>query len=202
MKKNLPLILSICALVVAIAAVVLPFAMPSCCEKASSEEAVEAAAAKTVVYFNLDQVLSRYDMAIKLQEDFEKKAKSIDQDITRRRTKLENEDKELTDKLNKGLMTRSTAEVKYNELQKKVASFQQYGQQKQQELAEEQQVMINNIANAVGEYVKKYNEVKGYDVILSTQGDLLSSPVVCGDAALDITEELIAGLNEDYKAAK
>ena len=202
MKKNLPIILSVCALVVAVAAVVLPFVMPCCGEKSSSSEAAESAAASSVVYFNLDQVLSRYDMAIKLQADFEKKAQSIDQDLTRRRTKLENEDKELTDKLNKGLMTRSTAELKYNDLQKKVANFQQYGQQKQQELAEEQQVMINNIANAVSEYVKKYNEVKGYDVILSTQGDLLSSPVVVGDATLDITEELIAGLNEEYKASK
>ena len=125
-----------------------------------------------------------------------------DQEITRRRTKLENEDKDLSDKLNKGLMTRSTAEVKYNELQKKVADFQQYGAQKQNELAEEQQVMLNNIANAVMEYVQKYNAVKGYDLVLATQGALLSTPVVTGDSALDITEDLIKGLNEEYNSSK
>ena len=164
MKKNLPLILSICSLVAAIAALVCVFVLP----------AKTAPAA----------------------------AKSVDQEVTRRRTKLENEDKDLADKLNKGLMTRSTAEVKYNELQKKVADFQQYAQQKQAELAEEQQVILNNIANAVMEYVQKYNAQKGYDLVLATQGALLSTPVVTGDAALDITEDLIKGLNEEYNSSK
>ena len=202
MKKNLPLILSICSLVAAIAALVCVFVLPAkTAPAAETGEPVETVSTGTV-YFNLDQVLARYDMSIKLQADFEKKAKSVDQEVTRRRTKLENEDKDLADKLNKGLMTRSTAEVKYNELQKKVADFQQYGQQKQAELAEEQQVILNNIANAVMEYVQKYNAQKGYDLVLATQGALLSTPVVTGDAALDITEDLIKGLNEEYNSSK
>ena len=189
MKKNLPLILSICSLVAAIAALVCVFVLPAkTAPAAETGEPVETVSTGTV-YFNLDQVLARYDMSIKLQADFEKKAKSVDQEVTRRRTKLENEDKDLADKLNKGLMTRSTAEAKYNELQKKVADFQQYAQQKQAELAEEQQVILNNIANAVMEYVQKYNAQKGYDLVLATQGALLSTPVVTGDAALDITED-------------
>ena len=202
MKKNLPLILSICSLVAAIAALVCVFVLPAkTAPAAETGEPVETVSTGTV-YFNLDQVLARYYMSIKLQADFEKKAKSVDQEVTRRRTKLENEDKDLADKLNKGLMTRSTAEVKYNELQKKVADFQQYAQQKQAELAEEQQVILNNIANAVMEYVQKYNAQKGYDLVLATQGALLSTPVVTGDAALDITEDLIKGLNEEYNSSK
>ena len=202
MKKNLPLILSICSLVAAIAALVCVFVLPADTTPAAEVEQSEQSVSTGTVYFNLDQVLARYDMSIKLQADFEKKAKSVDQEITRRRTKLENEDKDLSDKLNKGLMTRSTAEVKYNELQKKVADFQQYGQQKQAELAEEQQVILNNIANSVMEYVQKYNAQKGYDLVLATQGALLSTPVVTGNAALDITEEIIKGLNEEYNSKK
>lgn len=202
MKKNLPLILSICSLVAAIAALVCVFVLPADTTPAVEVEQSEQSVSTGTVYFNLDQVLARYDMSIKLQADFEKKASSVDQELTRRRTKLENEDKDLADKLNKGLMTRSTAEVKYNELQKKVADFQQYGQQKQAELAEEQQVILNNIANSVMEYVQKYNAQKGYALVLATQGALLSTPVVTGNAALDITEELIKGLNEEYNSKK
>ena len=202
MKKNLPLILSICSLVAAIAALVCVFVLPADTTPAAEVEQSEQSVSTGTVYFNLDQVLARYDMSIKLQADFEKKASGVDQELTRRRTKLENEDKDLADKLNKGLMTRSTAEVKYNELQKKVADFQQYGQQKQAELAEEQQVILNNIANSVMEYVQKYNAQKGYDLVLATQGALLSTPVVTGNAALDITEELIKGLNEAYNSKK
>ena len=202
MKKNLPLILSICSLVAAIAALVCVFVLPADTTPAAEVEQSEQSVSTGTVYFNLDQVLSRYDMSIKLQADFEKKASGVDQELTRCRTKLENEDKDLADKLNKGLMTRSTAEVKYNELQKKVADFQQYGQQKQAELAEEQQVILNNIANSVMEYVQKYNAQKGYDLVLATQGALLSTPVVTGNAALDITEEIIKGLNEEYNSKK
>ena len=202
MKKNLPLILSICSLVAAIAALVCVFVLPADTTPAAEVEQSEQSVSTGTVYFNLDQVLARYDMSIKLQADFEKKASGVDQELTRRRTKLENEDKDLADKLNKGLMTRSTAEVKYNELQKKVADFQQYGQQKQAELAEEQQVILNNIANSVMEYVQKYNAQKGYDLVLATQGALLSTPVVTGNAALDITEEIIKGPNEEYNSKK
>ena len=202
MKKNLPLILSICSLVAAIAALVCVFVLPADTTPAAEVEQSEQSVSTGTVYFNLDQVLARYDMSIKLQADFEKNASGVDQELTRRRTKLENEDKDLADKLNKGLMTRSTAEVKYNELQKKVADFQQYGQQKQAELAEEQQVILNNIANSVMEYVQKYNAQKGYDLVLATQGALLSTPVVTGNAALDITEEIIKGLNEEYNSKK
>ena len=197
MKKNLPLILSICSLVAAIAALVCVFVLPADTTPAAEVEQSEQSVSTGTVYFNLDQVLARYDMSIKLQADFEKKASGVDQELTRRRTKLENEDKDLADKLNKGLMTRSTAEVKYNELQKKVADFQQYGQQKQAELAEEQQVILNNIANSVMEYVQKYNAQKGYDLVLATQGALLSTPVVTGNAGLHITREIIEGLSEE-----
>ena len=73
---------------------------------------------------------------------------------------------------------------------------------KQQEMAEEQQVMMNQIANAIAEFVKEYNQTHQYAMILSTSGNILSTPVVCGDARLDITEDLLAGLNAAYIKTK
>ena len=201
MKKT-PLILSICALVLACAALVLnivPFNKASQAE-AAAEEA--EAAAINIAYFCVDEVVAGYQMAIDLNASFEKKANGINDDLERRNKKLENEQKELADKLNKGLVTRSTAEVQYGKLQEKVASFQQLLQQKNNELAEEQQVMLNNVANAIGEYVKKYNEQKRFTMIFSTTSGLLSQPVVDADAALNITAELIEGLNKEYQDTK
>ena len=203
MKKT-PIILSICALVVAAAALVLnivPFNKASKAEAEAEAEQAEAAAVN-IAYFNIDEVVAGYQMAIDLNASFEKKAKSVNDDLTRRNNKLENEQKELADKLNKGLVTRSTAEVQYGKLQEKVASFQQLLQQKNNELAEEQQVILNNIANAVGEYVKKYNEEKGYTMIFSTTSGLLSQPVVDAEAGLNITADIIEGLNAEYAASK
>lgn len=201
MKKT-PLILSICALVLACAALVLNVVPFNKATKAEAEAEAAEAAAGNIAYFCVDEVLAGYQMAIDLNAAFEKKAKGVNDDLERRNKKLENEQKELADKLNKGLVTRSTAEVQYNKLQEKVASFQQLLQQKNNELAEEQSVMLNNIANAIGEYVKKYNEEKGYTMIFSTASGLLSQPVVDADPALNITSELIEGLNNEYQASK
>jgi outer membrane protein len=73
---------------------------------------------------------------------------------------------------------------------------------KQQEMAEEQQVMMNQIADAISEYVKAYNETHNYALILATAGNVISTPVVTGDPRLDITEELLSGLNAAYIKTK
>ena len=200
--KQTSTILSICAVILAAAALVLTIVPVNKADKAEAAAEEAEAAAANIAYFVVDEVVSNYQMAIDLNASFEKKAKGINDDLERRNKKLENEQKELADKLNKGLVTRSTAEVQYGKLQEKVASFQQLLQQKQNELAEEQSVMLNNVANAIGEYVKKYNEEKGYTMILSTTSGLLSQPIVDADASLNITAEIIEGLNNEYQASK
>ena len=201
MKKT-PLILSICARVIACAALVIAIVPINKASKAEAEAEAAEAAAINVAYICIDEVVAGYQMAIDQNAAFEKKAKSVNDDLTRRNNKLENEQKEIADKLNKGLVTRSTAEVQIGKWQEKVASFQELTQQKSNELAEEQQVILNNIANAVGEYVKKYNEEKGYTMIFSTTSGLLSQPVVDAEPGLNITADIIEGLNNEYQASK
>ncbi|MBP5795683.1 MAG: OmpH family outer membrane protein [Bacteroidales bacterium] len=92
--------------------------------------------------------------------------------------------------------------MQYQKLQQQDQEFQQYAAQKQQEMNEEQSVMLNQIADAINTYIQKYNEVKQFSMIISTQGDILAAPVVTADPELDITDELIAGLNEEYIKTK
>lgn len=58
--------------------------------------------------------------------------------------------------------------------------------------------MMNQIGDAIKKFIDKFNEDKQFALIISTQGDVLPSPVVAGDASLDITDIVIAGLNEEY----
>ena len=73
---------------------------------------------------------------------------------------------------------------------------------KQQEILEEQQVMMNQIADAIKTFIDEYNAVMGYAMILSTQGEILPVPVVTGDPALDITDDILEGLNAAYVKSK
>ena len=170
--------------------------------KAPPAEGESVVASGAIVYFNLDRVLNEYDMANDLRSVAETKFNSINQEVTRRGTKLEKDSKAFQDKLNKGLMTQSVAEVQYKKLQDQQNSFNQYAAQKQQEIAEEQQVMMNQIADAIFNYVNEYNAEKGYAMILTTQGDILPAPVVVADPSLDITDELLEGLNAAYVKSK
>ena len=199
--KKLPLILSIIALVGVIALAVVTLTKGG--DKKPAAEQTETAAQKgAIVYFNMDRVLQEYDMANDLRSVVETKVNSINQEVTRRQNKLQKDANSFQDKVNKGLMTQSTAQVQYQKLQEQDASFQNYAAQKQQEILEEQQVMLNQISNAIKVFVDDFNAEMGYAMIIATQGDNLPMPVVAASAERDITDALIEGLNAAYVKEK
>ena len=171
-------------------------------DKANSEEVKAGPEKGAIVYFNLDRVLEEYDMANDLRSVVETKVNSLSQEVNRRGTKLEKDIKAFQDKVDKGLLTRSTAEVQGADLQKRQQDFQNYAAKKQQEAAEEQQVMMNNIADAIATFLKEFNEEHQYALILTTQGGILPAPVAVGDPELDITDAILEGLNAKYVKEK
>ncbi|MBQ1618208.1 MAG: OmpH family outer membrane protein [Bacteroidales bacterium] len=171
---------------------------------AQEEEKTESTAPGKgqIVYFNLDKVLNEYDMANDLRSVVETKIKGINDEVNRRGNKLDSDIKSFQDKIDKGLMTRSTAEVQSADLQKRQQSFQTYAAQKQQEIAEEQQVMLNQLADAIKTFLDKYNAEKHFAMILTTQGDILPAPIAAADSSLDVTDDILAGLNAEYVKTK
>ena len=200
--KKLTFILGSAAAVIALA-VAAP-ALTSCNNATQNETAAPDSTITRgpIVFFNLDRVLAEYDMANDLTSVVQTKVESIQQEINRRGSKIDRDMQALQDKMNKGTITQSTAEEQYRKIQQAQASFQQYAAQKDQEMNEELAVTQNSILDAINTYVQSYNEAMGYEMILATQGGLLSVPVVCGSASLDITDEIIAGLNAAYVADK
>ena len=160
------------------------------------------AVAGSIVYFNIDKIMEGYDMANDLRSVVETKVSGIQAEIDRREKKLTKDANDFQNKIEKGLLTRSVAEVQGQKLQQQQNEYQQYAMRKQQEIAEEQQVMLNQIMDAISEYVKQYNAERKYSLILTTSGDILAAPVVTGDPSLDITDEILAGLNEAYVKTK
>ena len=160
------------------------------------------AVAGSIVFFNMDKVLEGYDMANDLNSVFETKASGIQAEIDRRGKKLEKDATDFQNKVDKGLLTTSVAQAQYQKLQQQQQEYQEYAVRKQQEMQEEQTVMMNQIANAIAEFVEEYNVEHQYALILSTSGSIISTPVVCGDARLDITEDILAGLNAAYIKTK
>ena len=155
-----------------------------------------------IVFFNLDTVTQEYDMANDLRSVVETKINSISDEVNRKGNRLQKDVNDFQNKIDKGLMTRSVAEVQSQKLQKQQADFQNYAAQKQQEINEEQSVMMNQIADAIKTFVDKYADEQGFALVLTTQGDILPAPVVTGNPDLDITQAIIDGLNEEYVKEK
>lgn len=197
MKKT-PFILSIVALVISIAFAIVVLVKP-CDKKGSDEVPTETTAQKgAIVYFDLARVITEYDMANDLRSVVETKVQGIQDEVNRRGTKLQKDGAAFQDKLNKGLLTRSVAETQANKLQEQEQDFNNYANQKQQEINEELSVMQNQILDAIQTYVDKYNSDKQFSMIIANQG----GPIITGSNELDITDEILTGLNSEYTKNK
>lgn len=199
--KNTSLILSVISLVAVVVFGVLTLTGKKAANTEAAEgEAVVAEAGKgAIVYIDLDRILMEYDMANDLRSVVETKVQNIQAEVTRRGKKLENDVKSFQEKIDKGLMTRSVAEVQGQKLQQQEMEFNNYAAQKQQEIQEEQVVMMNQLGDAIQTFINKYNEEKQYAMILTNSG---GAPVITADQSLDITEDVLAGLNEEYIKTK
>ena len=199
--KNASLVISIISLIAAIVfgVLLLTDKAPETAAPAEGEVAETTVGKGAIVYIDLDRILMDYDMANDLRAAVETKAQNIQAEVTRRGKKLENEVKAFQEKVNKGLMTRSVAEVQQQKLMQQEQEFNNYAAQKQQEIQEEQVVMMNQLGDAIKTFVDKYNAEKQYSMIITNTG---GAPVITADAALDITEAILAGLNDEYIKSK
>lgn len=149
------------------------------------------------VYVQIDSLMRGYGMSIDLQDAFQKKSLKAQNELTAKGRNLEREARDFQEKAQKGLITRSQGQDIEAGLQKKQQAVMEYRDKMMAELTEEETVMMNQISETVMTYVKKYNVENKYSMIISTQG---ANPILIADPALNITDELLKGLNEEYKA--
>ncbi|MDR0420333.1 MAG: OmpH family outer membrane protein [Prevotellaceae bacterium] len=148
-----------------------------------------------IVFVRMDSILNSFDMYHDLRRIYEDDVTKAD---TEMRTKAESFRKDVADfqeKAEKGLITRSQTEQEQARLLRRQQSLEEEQNKIRNELAEKEIVLLNQIQNAIMIYVNKYNEEKGFSMIISTSGN---STVLYGNPGLDITGDIIKGINEEY----
>ena len=185
--KKVNIILNIVLILAVAALYILHFtgAGKQSSSQASGSESVTAVKGD-IVYINLDTLVNQYDMYNDLRSELQGKVSAIENDINKQGRALENDIKSFQEKMQKGLLTRSQAESMNNDLT----------QQKQMEMAEEESVMYNKVMDAITTYVENYNKDKQYSLILTTTA--ATTTVINGNSGLNITEEIVNGLNAEY----
>ena len=169
-------------------------------QAAGTTEAGTVAAQGSIVYIQLDSLINQYDMFNDLRSELENKAQAIQDDLTKKGRSFESAAKDFQTKIEKGLLTRSQAEEQQQRLAERQQNLQNLSQQKQYELAEEEAVMSRRVMDAVQTFLAKYNQEKGYAMIITSSA--ATNTVIAANPALDITQDVLTGLNNEYIKSK
>lgn len=194
--KNASIISNVILGAAVIVLFILHFTSRTSTSQVESDNEGGRAQAGDIVYIQIDSLVSKYDMFNDLRSEFENKAQTIQEDLNKRGRAFENDIKEFQTKVQKGLITSSQAQQQQQQLQMREQELQSYAQKKQAEMSEEEAVIYRRVFDALSNYVEKLNQEKRYSLILSTSGT--PSLVLNGDKALDITNEVIKGMNDEY----
>ena len=86
--------------------------------------------------------------------------------------------------------------IKQKQLVHQEQQLHQYVQAIQHQATEEDENMMQGTLNQINAYVQAYAEQQGYDIILGTT---LSGSILYGKDAIDITDEVLIYLNQQYQ---
>ena len=144
----------------------------------STEAAAGAAAEFKIAYFDIDSLQNKYE--------YFKDA------LAQLKAKEENMNKELS-----GLERSYQAEAVQREYGQMQQNYQQRRLTLEQQLENLKMDYKKNIKTKIEEYLREFNKDKGYAYIISYEPELM----FYRDTAYNITEQIIQGLNSEYKKA-
>lgn len=153
----------------------------------------------SVAWVDIDTLLNNYDMYFDIRQELEGKGRRMEAEMNAKTRNFESQMIDFQDKVQKGLVTRSQAQQLQEELAQKEQELYRVRNDFQLRFAEEEQVSLRLIQNSITEYIKEYNAEKGIHIILSST---FGGPMLYGHPALDITRDVLKGLNEKYISTK
>jgi outer membrane protein len=97
------------------------------------------------------------------------------------------------------MITQTSAQQKQEKLALEQQKLQQDQQRYQADMMEKSQKLTLQILDSIKNYLEIYNKEHNYDLILTS--DTLGSNILFSKKAMDITPDVIKGLNKRYRAA-
>jgi len=185
-------------------AVALVSVMAACQDKGAAPTTTKTTQTGTVspsdqiVYVNSDSLLTKYDYFKDLKTKLDAKSKSAQNDMGAKTQAFQREVAQYQQQQNTmAADQRAETEQRLARKQQELQAYQQNaGAALQNEQATEQEKLYDKVAD----YLKGYAKTKGYKMVLTySKGN---SAILFADETLDITTEVIKGLNEDYKSTK
>lgn len=151
-----------------------------------------------IVYVNSDSLLNNYTYFKEIKAKFEGKSKKAQDDLKAKGTAFQRE----VAAYQQGAASLSADQRAATEqrLARKQQELQGYQQNAGAALQNEEGIENEKLYNKVAEYLKKYAKTKGYKMVLTYSKS--NSAILFADESLDVTKEVIKGLNDEYTSSK
>ena len=152
-----------------------------------------------IAYVDYDSLLINYNFAQDVQKELLRKEMSINNIIETERKSLQEEAATFENKVqNNVFATQERAQAEYEKIMKKDQELIQRGQALIAEFEETRIAKSNEVTQSITDYIQEYNSNAKYDFILTKMG----GNMLYSNEALDITKDVVKGLNEKYSSKK
>ena len=177
-----------------------------CAKQQSAEQSNADATATTVVaeksvkiaFVDIDSLLSKYEFSVILNKEMLRKEEDMRMKLSEKAKALQADYEDFQRKLqNNVYATRERAEEEQARILKQKEALEKLEQRLIGELSAETQKNNITLHDSIDSFLKAYNAEKKFDLILSRVGD----NILFANNALNITEEVINGLNARYTPA-
>lgn len=167
--------------------------------KISNQVANSETSGNTLAYVEVDSLLTQYEFCIKEKAALEAKSKQYEAQINAKMSQFQKASVDFQQKVQSGAFT---SQAQGEAAQQRLIRLQQEGaklqQDVQQRMLKAQEKFNKTLRDSVQSFLKDYNREKHYDMIISKQGD----NVLYANDKLDITKEVVDGLNKRFKNRK
>ncbi|MBK8226857.1 MAG: OmpH family outer membrane protein [Flavobacteriales bacterium] len=151
-----------------------------------------------IAFFRMDSLRLGYELIKEKDQRYITEGRRLEAGLLAEQAKARERYQELMQKdqtySTKEEMQRDEAELRG--LMEKLQGMQADGEER---LARMEAEMLKEIAAELEEYLKEFNATAGFDYIFSVQG---GGQIWVGNEGLDLTQQLVDGLNARHRAAK
>ncbi|MCQ2068360.1 MAG: OmpH family outer membrane protein [Bacteroidaceae bacterium] len=159
----------------------------------NTQQAPVAVSGLKIAYIDVDSLLANYAFYQDLAEEMTRKEENYRLALTEENNKLQKEYAEHQRKLaNNVYSSVERAQSEENRFQKRNQALMEKSDKYSQELMAESNANSQKISETIDNYVKEYNKTHGYNLIIS------KASLLFADDALNITAEILEGLNTAY----
>ncbi|MCM1378330.1 MAG: OmpH family outer membrane protein [Clostridium sp.] len=147
-------------------------------------------------YIDSDSVLAKYNLSKDFEEQMLSMQNDLQSEMNRHETQMRNFQSSMQNKMQTNAYTEATYKADQNKLQQMGSAAEQSVAKKQEAI--EKALMANQkiLNDSIESFIQDYNRTHGYDAIF------YKGATVYIDPRLDITAEVIEGLNARYNKVK